>query len=319
MTETDKNGRYVFRNFEFPDSTEYFIQALNNKEQGKYQTELQIDDDTFPKVETAWMETGLREEESNPALLDYIAKSDLQYTYENGKRIINLPEVEVREVYKKKYEYQSPSYSEPDYSISANEIEKFGGTDITNMLYMVPGLVIRGDNISLHGSGGSSVPDGHGGPLLLIDDVVRGYATREALQSINIKSIGQVDVITEGGRLAFFGHRGMDGVISIHTKRGKSHPISPALNVQSVKPLGYQLPAEFYSPQYDTQESKDNPKPDLRTTIYWKPNVITDDSGKATVDFYTSDDPATYSVVIEGVSDDGKLIHYCSKASIRVK
>jgi uncharacterized protein YfaS (alpha-2-macroglobulin family) len=84
-------------------------------------------------------------------------------------------------------------------------------------------------------------------------------------------------------------------------------------------PLGYQLPVEFYSPKYDTQESIDNPKPDLRTTIYWNPNVVTDEEGNTKVDFYTADDPATYSVIIEGVSDDGKLIHYRGNAAITVK
>jgi len=302
-TVTDKNGRYVFRYFEFPDSTEYFIQALNTKEQGKYMTELQINTDTFPGIETDWTSTGIREEKSNPVLLDYVAKSDLYYTYENGKRIVHLPEVEVSAVYKKKYEYKTYFYSEPDYSLSADYIEKFGGIDITNLLYTFPRIAIRDNS----------------GPLLLIDGVARGYATREMLRSINIYEIGQLDVINNPGRLAFFGMKGAGGVISIFTKKGKSHPIPPALNIRSVVPLGYQLPIEFYSPQYDTEEKINDPKPDLRTTIYWKPNVLTDDTGHANVDFYTSDDAATYSVVIEGVSDDGKLVHYNGKASITVK
>jgi len=78
------------------------------------------------------------------------------------------------------------------------------------------------------------------------------------------------------------------------------------------------LPIEFYSPKYDTQESINNSTPDLRTTIYWKPNVLTDDKGNAKLDFYTADDPGTYSVIIEGVSEDGKLIHYIGKAAITV-
>ena len=60
-------------------------------------------------------------------------------------------------------------------------------------------------------------------------------------------------------------------------------------------------------------------QPDLRTTIYWKPDVITDDDGKATLDFYTSDNPATYTVIIEGVNIDGKLIHYQGNALITVE
>jgi hypothetical protein len=199
--------------------------------------------------------------------------------------------------------------------MSAEEIERFGGTDVTNLLYTVPGVVIRGNTIRLT----SAVTMGSKSPLLLIDDVSRGYATPEILNSINIKSIGQFDVIKDPGRLAFFGFRGANGVISIYTKRGKSHPILPALNIKSVMPLGYQLPIELYSPKYDTQESIDDPKPDLRTTIYWKPNALSEYDGNATVDFYTADDPGAYSVVIEGVSDDGKLIHYCGKSLITVK
>jgi len=311
-TETDKNGRYVFQNFEFPDSTEYFIQALNTKDQGKDVTELQIDTDTFPGVETTWNTTGLRKEKSNPVLLNYVAKADLQYTYENGRRIIHLPEVEVSGVYKKKDEYKTYFYSEPDNSITADDIERFGGSNVTNLLYTVPGFVVSGSKVYFMKTQGAPL-------LLLIDGVVRGYANREMLNSINIKEIGKLDVITDPGRLAFFGVKGAGGVISIFTKRGKSHSIPPALNIRSVTPLGYRLPVEFYSPKYDTQEKIDNPKPDLRTTIYWKPNVLTDDAGKATVDFYTSDGAATYSVVIEGVSDEGKLVHYYGKASIAVK
>jgi len=321
-TETDRNGRYTFSNFEFPDSTEYFIQALNTKEEGKYMTELKIDTATFPGIETTCTSTGLLEEKSNPVLLDYVAKLDLYYTYENGKRIINLPEVEVKTVYKKKNENQPYSYSEPDYSVTADDIERFGGNDVTNLLYTIPGWVARkalkGPDTRVGISSPSSEQNA-GLPLLLIDGVARGYANRETLSSINIKEIGQLDVIQQAGRLAFFGSRGSNGVISIITKKGQSHSIPPALNIRSVAPLGYQLPVEFYSPQYDTQEKIDDPKPDLRTTIDWKPNVLTDDTGHANVDFYTSDDAASYSVVIEGVSDEGKLVHYYGKASITVK
>jgi len=299
---------------------------LNQKDQGKDMTELQIDNDTFPEIKTSWTETGIPEEKNAPILLDYVAKSDLQYTYENGSRIINLPELEVEAVYKKKTEYKSYNYSEPDYSVSAEDIEKFRGNDVANLLYTVPGWVVRkvlrtnDDRFNGPSSTKDTSPTLTSGlPLLLIDGVERGYANRETLNAINIKEIGQLDVIQQPGRLAFFGSRGMNGVISIITKRGKSHPIPPALNIQSVTPLGYQLPVEFYSPRYDTQESLDDPKPDLRTTLYWKPDVITDDEGNAKLDFYTADDPGTYSVVIEGVSDDGKLIHYRGNASITVK
>ena len=35
----------------------------------------------------------------------------------------------------------------------------------------------------------------------------------------------------------------------------------------------------------------------------------TNSEGKATIEFYTAESSATYSAVIEGVTDDGKLIY----------
>ena len=49
-----------------------------------------------------------------------------------------------------------------------------------------------------------------------------------------------------------------------------------------------------------------------RTTIYWKPNVVTDKTGTATLTFYSSDLPSEYGVVVEGISNMGHLI-YTSK------
>ena len=74
-------------------------------------------------------------------------------------------------------------------------------------------------------------------------------------------------------------------------------------------PLGYQAPVEFYSPKYDTTAKKDNEIPDLRTTLYWNPKLVTDERGNTSFSFYTSDQPGNYFVCIEGISEDGELIH----------
>ena len=48
--------------------------------------------------------------------------------------------------------------------------------------------------------------------------------------------------------------------------------------------------------------------PDLRTTIYWNPKVITDKvTGKASFDFPNADGRGNYRVVIEGIDIDGNL------------
>jgi hypothetical protein len=315
QTETDENGRYLFWNFEFPDSTKYVIQALNSKGKGRQMTELFVDEDTFPGIHTAWIESPVQEERSNPVFLDYVAKADLQYTYENGMRIIHLPEVQVRGIRKDKNKYQSIYYSEPDYSFSSEELQKYGSPDITTLLYCIPGASVSGNSIQLR----SMYPP----PLILIDDVpmmpMEGESVMDILRMINIHDIGQLDIIKNLVNAAAYGPKASGGAIVIYTKRGEIYSPIPWYNIKSLIPLGYQPPVEFYSPKYDSQESIENSKPDLRTTIFWEPNVLTDDEGKASLDFYTADDPATYTVIIEGVSDDGRLIHYRGNASITVQ
>ena len=153
---------------------------------------------------------------------------------------------------------------------------------------------------------------GLGNPVIVIDDVKIGPWGDPwfILRLFPLDEIEQVDV-ARGNPIS---------IIMIYTKTGNwNSPPRRFFNIKPVMPLGYQLPIEFYSPKYETQESIDNPKPDLRTTIYWQPNVITDDKGNAKLDFYTADDPGTYSVIIEGVSEDGRLIHYRGESVIRVE
>jgi len=230
-------------------------------------------------------------------------------------RMINLPEVQIRAIYEDKNKYKSTYYSSPDYSFSEEEISRFASTDIRNLLYMVPGVMVVGNNISIRGA--------RGDPLILIDDIAYtpsdGESAIDILNMLSIHDIGQLDVLKNVNNLAMFGMRGANGVISIHTKRGEINTPLPSFNIKQIIPLGHQLPVEFYSPKYDSKESIENPMPDLRTTIYWKPNVQTDEEGKAKLDFYTADDPATYSVIIEGVSNDGRLIHYRGNSLITVE
>ena len=45
--------------------------------------------------------------------------------------------------------------------------------------------------------------------------------------------------------------------------------------------------------------------PDFRNLMHWAPNITTDASGKANLDFYTSDQTGRYMVVIQGITPSG--------------
>ncbi|MCD8167547.1 MAG: hypothetical protein LUE93_16505 [Bacteroides sp.] len=84
-------------------------------------------------------------------------------------------------------------------------------------------------------------------------------------------------------------------------------------NIRIVQPVGYQQAVEFYSPVYATREEKNSSGPDLRSTIYWNPNVQVDRSGIAEVSFYAADPSTHYGIVLEGVSSQGHLINSFQK------
>ena len=72
---------------------------------------------------------------------------------------------------------------------------------------------------------------------------------------------------------------------------------------------------EFYSPKYIVK----NPVvvPDTRPAIYWEPNVMTDNNGRATVSFYTADKAATYSLNIQGADMAGAVGNAQGKLTVK--
>lgn len=93
--------------------------------------------------------------------------------------------------------------------------------------------------------------------------------------------------------------------LEITTRNGKGPFVNKTQGVYVYKPLPFSLPKQFYSPKY-ALKNKSNPLPDIRSTVHWEPNVITDAEGKATISFYSSDKSTTYSIVMEGSDMNGK-------------
>ncbi|AYL97862.1 carboxypeptidase-like regulatory domain-containing protein [Mucilaginibacter celer] len=70
------------------------------------------------------------------------------------------------------------------------------------------------------------------------------------------------------------------------------------------KPLALSFPSQFYSPKYLVNNAP-KVKTDLRSTIYWQPNVVTGADGKAVINFYTADMPSSYTIMLNGTDMTG--------------
>ena len=66
---------------------------------------------------------------------------------------------------------------------------------------------------------------------------------------------------------------------------------------------GFSKPVEFYAPQYP--EGPISGDPDIRRTIYWNPNVITDKDGNARLEFYNNSFTQRYTISGAGITSSG--------------
>ena len=93
--------------------------------------------------------------------------------------------------------------------------------------------------------------------------------------------------------------------ITTRTKQGPFNKFTPGTYLY--KPIPFSLPKEFYSPKYTVKNKNIAVGADLRSTIFWEPNIITDKDGKATVSFYSADKRAKYNILIEGADLGGQI------------
>jgi len=306
--ESDDQGRYQFTDFEFPDSTAYFFLSATNENT----TDIEIFPDkiNYPEIRIPWSKgSDVIEKFSRAVSYDFVSKADRKYRQENGMRLVDLPEISVKA---RKIEpkpkllnnFMAPGLK-PDRSISPVEITELPPSSYEELFYRLNGVSISSEGVSIRG----------GKAIILLNGIETGY---NHLNIINIREIAQVDLFTDLSTTRMY-KSFPAAVIALTTwPPGSSNCVDEITNTKLILPLGYQKPVEFYSPKYDTPEALNNKNPDLRTTIYWKPNVTVDSTQKASVDFYAANACTTYSIVIEGIGPGRKLIYRIKKAFIKV-
>lgn len=149
-------------------------------------------------------------------------------------------------------------------------------------------------------------------PLVLVDGVpVYDF---EKVLGISSKEIERADVINTR---YFISETVFDGIISFITKKGNLSVMEFDNSVFRQVYEGCQVQNKFYSPDFSSPIVKDSRIPDFRNTLFWKPDLLTNKDGKAQVAFFTSDESSDFTIVVEGISSDGKTGY--SSASFSVK
>jgi hypothetical protein len=331
MTKTDSTGKYSFAGLDFtgPHNLLVFATDKNNNGTGLILLDTLFSDhapvnyNNLPESETKTRSVFNSIDVGNliqVADYNYISnyKKATETNYNTLKKYhltdtvaLNEVEVKARRQEKENSDGHIRLYGLPDFSLKVTEPMSTGYRDaIQTLQSRVAGFYITGDWVNgykfiFHGQKGE--------PLFLIDGKVVDY---ESIITLPMDAIDKIEVIKDGGKLSLYGFRGSFGVISILTKRGSNGQPQPVLNLINQRVYGYYQPRTFYSPKYDVKKPEYE-KPDLKTTIHWEPNVVTDEDGNATISFYNSDSKTIIKVDAEGIAEPG--IPVAGKIGINVK
>lgn len=312
-TVTNKEGRFSFPGLNFNDSTTFVLQARNVK--GKKNVYIEIDE--LPReLVTRNKNAASLEVNVNQSLIAYLKKrrDDFDEMRKNGllRKSIMLAEVKVAE--KRPVLTNSSNLNgagNADAIIKADRL--MNCLNLAQCLQgLVAGIIIQNgiaySTRSMYSSFSGLVP-----MQLIIDGM---YVDPTYLSIIPPQDVESIEVLKSAGNVAIYGIRGGGGVLIINTKRGERNlsyrRLSPG--IASYKPQGIFSPREFYSPQYP--DPKTGEALDRRNTVYWNPDIITDENGKASFSFYTADEPGTYKVVAEGLDSKGGLVRKVFRFSV---
>ncbi|NQX54998.1 TonB-dependent receptor plug domain-containing protein [Pedobacter panaciterrae] len=295
-TLSDAQGRFNFDNLIFNDSTKFIVQARTAKNKKSVDIVLDV---VSGQIVTKNKNTGDIEVNVNEALSGYLKQSENYFDdlTKRGilERTILLKEVNIVE--KKNPAKNSSNLNgagNADAIITTDQLQYC--TTLSQCLQgRVAGLIIR--------NGTPYLMRNNGTPMSIVLDGMQMEG--DFLDNINPMDIETIEVLKSAGNTAIYGSRGGGGVLVITTKRGGGYSSASTFTpgIIPFSPKGYYTPREFYSPKYDAPDNR----PDYRTTIYWNPNIVTNESGKAAFNYFNSDEPGTYRIVIEGMDMLGNL------------
>jgi len=129
----------------------------------------------------------------------------------------------------------------------------------------------------------------------------------EYLMSLSPQSVESVEVLMSPQYTSVYGQDGYNGLLLINLKKGVD--AIPLTNIATITPKGYYKAREFYSPKYGDPNTN-TVLADLRSTIYWNPNLVTDKDGKVSFEYFNAGSKGSYHVVVEGIDSNGRLGRY---------
>ncbi|MFK8010232.1 MAG: TonB-dependent receptor plug domain-containing protein [Saprospiraceae bacterium] len=314
---TDENGYFEFGPYGFFNKLEFYIEGrykagrrnrLNPKitrDNNSY-VFLELLENVEPKIPLIpnYQKNKIKEE----TIVAYKALSENKLTiaqsYDSMSILLDEVEVKTRRISieeekrnKRTALYQTPSHRLVVDDLPGNRMAR----SVFDLLRRIPGITVSGFGLQQSarirgiGSLGGSIS-----PVYFLDDMP---VDEEFIRGLSVDNVEFIDVL-KTGKASILGSRAANGAILIYTKIGSSINNKPITGLLKVGIEGFYKAREFSI--FDAQESGNQNRPDIRTTIHWNPNLRTNSEGIAVENFITSDQIGKFIIIAQGLRGDGK-------------
>jgi len=301
---TDPVGNFKFSNLNLNDSSKVTITAKYNVNYKNMAISL-----NGTAVPTISRNFGAADEVLNidSTLTTYLDNSKKQYAYLHTLKDVTIKAAAIPKVSHKDYPALSGLSPIADHEIAGDRLTgcnlfisclqtmATGTTFVDNVFY-----VTRDYNQ------GNKTPMGIFINGMLMDVNQLNTIDPATVESVEIFLRDELGLVNRANNI--------NGVIVINQKKApKGTKISksqlmdmlPKSYEVTFSPQGYNKQRQFYMPKYDVAANLN--RNDLRTTIYWNPNLSTDKTGVTSFDFFNADGKGQYKVIVEGIDGSGNI------------
>lgn len=323
--QSDNNGQFVFKDFPTfrSDSVSLLIRAVTKK--GKsFGIGVEVDLPDFPSYDVERETTDDAPVQYNTKLRDYV-QQQVKITNELKTQKGYLENVIVRGKIRVKGSRNLNEDGGSDQTIGAKVLEAMPKSTLLEVLTKeLPGLhvgTLPKSDVRLYKRNGDMIVfiiDGYNilqffqattpsnNELLNYEETYLKYIAAEDVAGIEVMHSSK-------NSNAYQQHFGLYSsalvsytFVEITTFSGNGAFMKKMANNYLYKPLAPVVAKSFYAPRYSAP-GNETTLPDFRKTIYWSPDIITNEKGEAGFSFYTSDNSGGLVLVLQGTDLQGSL------------
>ncbi|TKC05083.1 carboxypeptidase-like regulatory domain-containing protein [Pedobacter frigoris] len=329
-TLTNDKGDFEFKGL-FPVDTAAFFISARNKNGKKFNVGIDMYEfkpPAFPSVASRTKPWFVNIDTLSYAALNQQLSLQKTYRTVTGKNMLKEVKIIAKKLVKGSKNLNGPGGA--DLIIDEADILKAGKVTLGDLLtkrvkgfhqtisrFGQPVYKVNGEAVYL-------IMDGMDTKFFLTEGTAYGEYLKQLFEYYDADEIKGIEVMIKGKNIMSYGSRFLNPMaekpwdfvfIEVTTRAGNGPLLKKAIGNYVYKPIPFTIPRKFYAPRYLPETIAD--MSDIRATVHWEPDVVTDKDGNATVKFFAADNPGNYTFVIEGADLQGSLGSKTNKIVIK--